>query len=149
MFSNTVFLSPGGVILRLVLQDALRAQLNYRGRLKWRDLARALWPRRFPFDLPPSATALPLSHSPHHSIPASPPSQQMKERGRLHQRNVISSVNVAAAQSLSFSHHFTHKCFLLLSSFFFFSPPCPPPFFSLLFREADEGRRQPSGQAGG
>ena len=66
--------------------------------------------RRITFDLfhPPYRC---FFHTFFNSILTSPPSRQIKERSRLHQRNIISSVNVATALSLSFSHHFTHKCF--------------------------------------
>lgn len=55
-----------------------------------------------------------LCHTSFNSDPTSP-SHQMREKGHPLQRKAISSVNVATAPSLSFSHHFTHKCF---SSFF-------------------------------
>lgn len=83
-------------------------------------LAQSVCPRHFPFDLlhPPYRR---LCHTFFNSLPASPPSHQITERGRLLQRNAISSANVATALSLSFSHHFTHKCF---SSFYpFLSSP--------------------------
>lgn len=63
----------------------------------------SLWPV-------PSSISLPLSHSLPPSSLLIPPSHQVMW-GRLLQRNVISSVNVASALSLFFSHNLTHKCF--------------------------------------